>query len=163
MESAPLIGDVLVIATVPVLVSKPVVASVMLPFSNVMSLIRLEIDPVTVNEVELVPVPPSGVVTLTRPGVAPAGTFTVIWVSLLMVITEVLAVLKVTELAPVKLLPVIVTRVPAAPWLGEKLKTTGGGGGAAVTVKVSALVRFPLGVATVIVPVVAPLGTVVVI
>ena len=105
MESAPLIGDVLVIATVPVLVSKPVVASVMLPFSNVMSLIRLEIDPVTVNEVELVPVPPSGVVTLTRPVVAPAGTFTVIWVSLLMVITEVLAVLKVTELAPVKLLP----------------------------------------------------------
>lgn len=78
MESAPLIGDVLLMLTVPVLVSKPVVRSVMLPFSKVMSLIRLEVDPVTVNDVELVPVPPRGVVTLTKPVVAPAGTFTVI-------------------------------------------------------------------------------------
>lgn len=76
---------------------------------------------------------------------------------------DVLVVLKVTEFAPVKLLPLIVTRVPAAPCFGLKLETSGGGGGAAVTVKVSVLVSVPPGVATVTLPVVAPFGTVVVI
>jgi hypothetical protein len=160
MESTPLI-DVFVMFTVPVLVSNPVVRSVMLPFSNVMSLIR--VDPVTVNGVELVPVPPRGVVTLTGPVVAPAGTFTVIWVSLVTVMAEVLVVLKLTEFALVKLLPVIVTAIPTVPCLGLKLEIIGGSGVEVVIVKVSELVSVPLGVVTVTAPVVAPFGTVVVI
>ena len=85
----------------------------MLPFSNVMSLIR--VDPVTVKLVELVPVPPKGVVTLTGPVLAPVGTLTVMLLSLFTVRLVVLVVLKVTEFAPVKLLPEIVTSVPTAP------------------------------------------------
>jgi hypothetical protein len=124
---------------------------------------RVEEAHVTVNVEELVPVPPSGVVTLTRPVVAPAGTFAVICVSLFTVMVEVLVVLKLTDVAPVKLLPVIVTEVPTAPCLGVKLETTGGNGAAAVMVKLSGLVSVPAGVVTVTVPVLAPLGTGVVI
>lgn len=159
MEFAPLMGEVFVMFTVPVLASKPVVGSVMLPFSKVMSLIRVEEDPVTVNVAELVPVPPSGVVTLTLPVVAPVGTFTVILVSLFTVKVEVLVVLKVTKFAPVKLLPVIVTAVPTAPCVGLKLLTTGGSGADVVTV--NGAVAVPAGVVTVTLPVLAPLGTVV--
>ena len=100
IESAPLIGDAVSRLTVPVLLSKPSVGSVMLPFSNVMSLMR--VDPVTVKLAELVPVPPNGVVTLTGPVVAPAGVLTVMLLSLFTVRVPVLVVLNVTEFAPVK-------------------------------------------------------------
>jgi hypothetical protein len=129
-------GEAVSSATVPVLESKPVVGSVILPFSNVISLIRVE--PVTVKLVELVPVPPKGVVTLTGPVLAPVGTLTVMLLSLFTVKTVVLVVLKVTEFAPVKLLPEIVTGAPIAPCVGEKLEINGGGGGdVAVTTKLT--------------------------
>lgn len=163
IEYVPLSGELLLMLTVPVVASKPETGSMMLPFSKVMSLIRVEVDPVTVKLAELLPVPPRAVVTLTGPLVAPAGTLTVICVSLFTVIDEVLVVLKVTDVAPVKLLPVMVTAVPAAPLVGEKLETTGGKGAEVVMVKLDGLVAVPPGVVAVTVPVFAPLGTVAVI
>jgi hypothetical protein len=68
--------------------------------------------------------------------------------------------LNLTEVAPVKFVPVIVTEVPTGPLVGVKLVIVGGG---AVTVKVPALVAVPPGVVTLMVPVVAPEGTVAVI
>ena len=64
--------------------------------------------------------------------------------------------MKVTAVAPVKLVPLIVTVVPTAPLVGAKLLSVGGG----ITVKVLLLVAVPPGVVTLIGPVVAPLGTV---
>jgi len=152
-----LIGEAVSSATVPVLESKPVVGSVILPFSNVISLIR--VDPVTVKLVELVPVPPKGVVTLTGPVLAPIGTLTVMLLSLFTVKLVVLVVLKVTEFAPVKLLPEIVTGVPIAPCVGEKLETIGGGGNVPVTVKPAELTPVPLGLVTAMRPLLADVGT----
>jgi hypothetical protein len=62
--------------------------------------------------------------------------------------------LKVTVVAPVKALPLIVTVVPALPELGLKEETVG------ITPKVAGLDPLPAGVVTVIVPVSAPEGTV---
>jgi hypothetical protein len=67
---------------------------------------------------------------------------------------------NLTEVAPVRFVPVIVTEVPTGPPVGEKLVIVGP---VAVTVKLEALVAVPPGVVTEIVPVVAPLGTVAVI
>ena len=64
--------------------------------------------------------------------------------------------LKVTAVAPVKPVPLIVTLVPTRPLLGVKLVMAGGG----ITVKSFALVVVPPGVVTLIGPVVAPTGTV---
>ena len=64
-----------------------------------------------------------------------------------------------TAVAPVNAVPVIVTLAPIAPLLGEKLVMAGGG----ITVKLLALVAVPPAVVTLMVPVVAPLGTVAVI
>jgi hypothetical protein len=61
----------------------------------------------------------------------------------------------------VKLVPVIVTEVPSGPLVGIKLVIVGAP--APVTVKVPALVAVPPEVVTLIVPVVAPEGTVAVI
>ena len=146
IESAPLIGDAVSNVVVPVLESKPVVGSMMSSSSNVISLIR--VATVTVKLFELVPVPPKGVVTLTRPVLAPVGTLTVMLLSLFTVKTVVLVVLKVTEVAPVKLFPEIVTDVPILPCVGEKPETSGGGGDVAVTTKLAELVPVPLGVVT---------------
>ena len=66
--------------------------------------------------------------------------------------------LKRTVVAPVKLVPLIVTVVFTGPPVGVKLVIVGG---LAVTVKVLALVAVPPGVVTLIGPVVAPAGTVV--
>ena len=78
---------------------------------------------VTVKLVALVPVP-EGVVTPINPLIAPAGTVAVIWVSELTVkVAEV--PLKVTDVAPVKLEPVIVTLVPVVPFVGMKPVITG--------------------------------------
>ena len=65
---------------------------------------------------------------------------------------------KVTAVAPVKLVPVMVTTVPEPPLLGVNEVMVGGG----MKVKVPLLVAVPPGVVTVIVPVV-PLPTVAVI
>jgi hypothetical protein len=79
---------------------------------------------VIVKLVEEVPVP-DGVVTEIVPVVAPEGTVVVICVELLTV-NEVAAVpLNLTEAAPVKFVPVIVTLVPTAPLVGLKLVTVG--------------------------------------
>src|SRR6058998_2503886 len=68
--------------------------------------------------------------------------------------------LKVTLVAPLRLLPVIVTVVPTGPLVGLKELILGG---PAVTVKALLLPPVPAAVLTLIGPVVAPLGTVAVI
>ena len=65
--------------------------------------------------------------------------------------------MKVTEVAPVKLAPLMMTLVPTGPLAGEKLVIRG------ATVKLLALVAVPADVVTVIFPVVALAGTVAVI
>src|SRR5258705_302260 len=65
-----------------------------------------------------------------------------------------------TAVAPVKLVPLIVTLVPTGPLVGVKLVMVGP---LAVTVKLLALVAVPPEVVTLIGPVVAPPGTVAVI
>ena len=75
---------------------------------------------------ELVALVPPGVVTVTSTVPLPAGEVTVIWVSELTVgVAEVLP--KWTTVAPVKLVPVIVTMVPpdAGPEPGEIPVTVG--------------------------------------
>jgi len=90
--------------------------------------------------------------------VAPLGTEVVICVSEATV--KVAAVpLNVTLVAPVKPEPLRVTLVPTFPLVGENEVMLG----ATVTVKLVELVAVPPGVVTLIVPVVAPVGTEVVI
>src|SRR5438309_1245471 len=67
--------------------------------------------------------------------------------------------LNFTAVAPVKPEPLRVTLVPTAPLVGVKELMLG----ATVTVKLVELVAVPPGVVTLIAPVVAPLGTEVVI
>src|SRR5258706_10147105 len=110
---------------------------------------------VTVKAPLLLAVPP-GVVTLIGPVVAPAGTVAVIEVAELTVKVAPTP-LTVTALAPVKLVPVIVTLVPTGPLVGAKLVMVGG---LAVTVKALLLVAGPPGVVTLVGPVVALVGTV---
>src|SRR5438552_10909935 len=94
-------------------------------------------DLTTVNEPALVAVPP-GVVTLSVPEVAPAGTVA------RMVVSEVtvkvaLVPLNATELAPAELVPLMVTLVTTGPLVGEKLVIVGG----LTTVNEPALVAGP--------------------
>ena len=63
--------------------------------------------------------------------------------------------LSLTDVAPVKLVPLTTTVVPTGPLVGEKPVIAGAG----ITVKLPALVAVPPGVVTAIVPVVAPEGT----
>src|SRR5580765_5560215 len=91
------------------------------------------------------------------PVVAPKGTVVVTVPELLTVNVAVLPP-KVTAVAPVKFVPVIVTPVATAPLAGAKDVMAG------VTVKRVVVIKGPLpGVVTVMGPVVAPAGTVVVI
>jgi hypothetical protein len=114
---------------------------------------------VTLKFVELVSVPP-GVVTEIFPVVAPTGTVAVIFVEEFTVnVADV--PLNLTAVAPVKLVPVIVTVAPTGPLVGEKDVMCGAA--PVVTVKLVELVAVPRGVVTVIFPVVAPEGTVAVI
>ena len=69
--------------------------------------------------------------------------------------------LKATAVAPVNPLPVMVTVDPTAPEDGETPVMAGAGG--AVTVNEDGLVPVPEGVVTVMGPVLAPAGTVVLI
>ena len=113
--------------------------------------------PLTVKFAVLVPVP-AGVVTLINPVVAPAGTVAVILIDEFTVkVAE--APLKVTAVAPVKFAPLMVMLVLTRPLVGVKLVIWGRG----PTVKLLALVAVPVGVVTLMVPVVAPAGTVAVI
>src|SRR6185312_3629722 len=80
---------------------------------------------VTVNDAVLAPVP-AGVVTAIGPVVAPVGTVAVIWVAELTVNVAALP-LKVTAVAPVKPLPVMVTDVPTGPEVGLNEETVGAG------------------------------------
>ena len=108
----------------------------------------------TVKLLALVAVP-AGVVTLNGPVVAPAGT--VAWIAVAEVTVKLaLTPLNVTDEAPVKLVPLIVTLVPTSPLVGVKLAIVG----ALVTVNGLALVAVPPGVVTLSGPVVAPVGTV---
>lgn len=66
----------------------------------------------------------------------------------------------VTDDALLRLEPLIVTRVPTGPLVGEKLLIEGGGGR---TVNELALLPVPPEVVTLMAPVVAPFGTVAVI
>ena len=71
----------------------------------------------TVNDVELVAVPPE-VVTVIAPLVAPLGTVAVTWAELPPVTV---AEVPLNEtLAPLRLVPLIVTEVPTGPLCGEK-------------------------------------------
>src|SRR5437016_7677977 len=108
----------------------------------------------TLNELALVAVPP-GVVTLSGPVVAPAGTVARIAVSEVTVKVA-LTPLKATAVAPLKLVPLIVTLVPTGPVVGERPAMVG----ALTTVNELALVAVPPGVVTLTGPVVAPAGTV---
>ena len=66
-----------------------------------------------------------------------------------------LAPLNATTVAPVKLVPLMVTLVPTGPLAGVKPVIVGG----LITVKLLALVAVPPGVVTLIVPLVALVGT----
>src|SRR2546430_7253028 len=63
--------------------------------------------------------------------------------------------LKATAVAPVRLVPLMVTLVPAGPLVGAKLVIGGGG----TTVEPAPLVAVPPGAVTLNGPVVAPAGT----
>jgi len=63
---------------------------------------------------------------------------------------------NVTEVAPVRFVPLIVTRVPTGPLAGAKPVIAGGG----TTVNAMLLLAVPAGVITLSGPVVAPAGTV---
>jgi len=107
----------------------------------------------TVKLVLDVPVP-TAVVTLRGPVVAPAGTLALIDVAVL--VTMVAGTpLKVTAVALPRLVPVMVTLLPAAPEVGVKLVITGG----PITVKLVALTPVLLEAETLTGPVVAPAGT----
>jgi hypothetical protein len=67
-----------------------------------------------------------------------------------------LAALKLTAVAPVKFVPLMVTLVPTGPLVGAKLVIVGAG----ITVKLFVLVAVPPAVVTLSGPVVAPAGTV---
>ena len=108
-----------------------------------------------VNEA-LVAVPP-GVVTLTVPVVVPVGTVVLIWVSEITLKVAVLLLKNLTDVVPVKLVPLIVTGRPMEPLAGESEVIAG------LSVNVLALVAVPPELVTVILPVVAPEGTVAVI
>src|SRR6266480_1578688 len=111
----------------------------------------------TVKLAALLAVPP-GVVTLIGPLEAPAGTVAVIAVAE-PTVKLALVPLNSTALAPVKLVPLIVTLAPTGPLLGVKLEIVGG----LMTVKLAALLAVPSEVVTLIGPLVAPAGTVAVI
>ena len=87
----------------------------------------------TVNAAALVAVPP-GVVTLIRPVVAPVGTTAVILIAEFTVKLAGIP-LKVTAIAPVNVVPLMVTLLPITPPVGVKLVIVGGGlAGSAVVV-----------------------------
>src|SRR5213596_330292 len=113
---------------------------------------------VTVKSDALVAVPP-GVVTVILPVTAPLGTLAVTRVPAPFTENVVAATPpNFTEVAPLKFVPLIVTEVPTGPLVGVKDVIVGVG--APVTVKSVELVAVAPPLVTVILPVVAPVGTV---
>ncbi|MCX6915689.1 MAG: hypothetical protein NT167_22030 [Verrucomicrobia bacterium] len=102
---------------------------------------------------------PPGVVTRSGPVVTPAAAVAIIWLAELTLKDAAFKALKVTAVAPLKLVPLMVTTVPALPLAGVKLVMVG----TVTTVKLPALWAVPLAVVTLIGPVVALAGTVAVI
>src|SRR2546427_7554187 len=89
--------------------------------------------------------------TPTLSGLAPLGTVAVIVVSEATVELVALTPLKVTAVAPVKFVPLIVTLVmTGGPFVRAKLGIGRAGGGGACTVNALALVAVPPGVVTLI-------------
>jgi len=115
-------------------------------------------DVLTEKAVALVAVP-DGVVTEIGPDWAPFGTVAVIFVSEFTVKFVADLFLNLTSVAPVKFVPLIVTTVPTGPKVGENDVIVG----APAILKFIELVAVPLGVVTLMGPVVAPDGTVAVI
>jgi len=113
---------------------------------------------ITAKLVPLVAKPP-GVVTVIGPEVAPAGTVAMIFMPLNL--NDALVPLNVTEVAPLRFAPLIVTDVPTLPLAGVKPVIVGGR--FATTVKFVELIAVPPPVVTATGPVVAPEGTVAVI
>jgi len=108
----------------------------------------------TVNALLLVAVPP-GVVTPIGPIIVPAGT--VAWIAVSEVTVKLaISALNVTEVAPVRFVPLIVTLVPASPLVGAKPVIVGG----LTTVNALLLLAVPPGVVTLSGPATAPAGTV---
>src|SRR6266508_2299309 len=115
--------------------------------------------PGTVKFVALVAVPP-GVVTVIFPVTAPLGTIALIRVPA--PFTENVPAdtpPNVTAVAPVKPVPLIVTEVPTGPLVGENDEIVGADAHEKLTVKSALLVSVPWGETTPILPVVAPVGT----
>jgi hypothetical protein len=110
-----------------------------------------------VKLVELV-VDPTGVVTFRRPLVAVPGTVVLICESEATV-KDAATPLNVTLVAPVNPEPFMVTLLPTGPLVGLKELITGG----PITVKLLVLLPVPAAVVTLIGPVVALEGTLVVI
>jgi hypothetical protein len=102
---------------------------------------------------------PFGVVTAIFPVLVPLATTAVIWVALFTVKLAAGLELNVTDVAPVRLVPVITTDAPAVPLVGLKLLIAG----VLVMVKLVAETAVPFGVPTMILPVDVPLATVAVI
>ncbi len=93
-------------------------------------------------------------VTVITPDEVPLATTAAILVELIMVKDAAAVPPKLTAVAPVKLVPVIITVVPVVPVAGEKAVTVG-----ANTVKITEEVTVPPGVVTDTVPVAPPLAT----
>lgn len=112
---------------------------------------------VTTNRPELAAVPPL-VVTVMRPLRAPLGTAVLM---LVLLRTKRLARRppKLSEVAPVKFLPLIITTSPTLPECGEKPVITGLGV-AGTTTKRPGPVALPAPVVSLICPVRAPFGTI---
>jgi hypothetical protein len=105
---------------------------------------------------------PAGVVTLMRPDVAPKETVVTSFIAVEEV-TPAFATLVFTLLFATvveKLVPLMVTAVPYEAIVGVKEEMVGAPAGAAI-VKFVLLVAVPVGVVTVMAPVVAPVGTLV--
>lgn len=120
MALAPLkVTEVTPVNPVPVIVTEAPTG----PLVGV-KLVILGVGGITVKFVLLVAVP-AAVVTPIAPVVAPAGTVAVICVSESTVSVVALVLLKDTELAAVKSVPVIVTDVPGSPLVGEKFVIVG--------------------------------------
>jgi hypothetical protein len=124
----------------------------------VVQVLLIDIPGNTVKLVEeLTDIPPARLI-LIGPVVLPDGTIAVIWVGVFTT-KEADLPLNAIEEIPLKLAPVIMTVVPAAPLIGEKRVMEGVG----VTAKTSADVAIPPAVVILILPLVAPVGTMAVI
>ena len=101
----------------------PVIVTIV-PLGPLMGVKLVIVGTVTVKLLVLVAVP-FAVVTATRPVAALAGTVAVMLVDELTVKLVAATPLKFTLVAPVKLVPVIVTIVPLGPLMGVKLVMVG--------------------------------------